>query len=158
MTQGAPPPIQYGTPPMGPARPGGLTALAVLNFVFGGFAVLAIFGLLALLSLANSAVSQASGGQTSLTQTPGAGVVYFMVLIAIVQAGLLITSGVGYLGLKRTTGYVLGNVYGIVGVANVLLNFVLVGGGFGFMTILGLAYPVITLALLNTTFKNCFTR
>jgi hypothetical protein len=33
-----------------------------------------------------------------------------------------------------------------------------IGGGTSIMTILGLVYPVLTLVLLNTTFKHDFIR
>ena len=140
-----PPPAAPGAPqaPQAPAvRPGGLTALAVLNFVFGGLG--AIFSLLAIVGLAALAAAGAS-----------VAIVWVTFLLGLVTAAMLIVSGVGYIKMSKSTGYSLGMVYAIVAIANVIIS--LVGGlGFGASAIIGLAYPVLTLVLLNTTFKKCF--
>lgn len=132
-------------------RPGGLTALAVLNFVFGGLGALGMLAVFALLSAANE-ISKGAGH--SVTEVPGAGVVYFALLLGVVRVILLITAGVGYLGQKKFLGRTLGNAYAILGVADTAIAIAMLHTGFGLFTIVGLIYPVLTLILLNTTFKD----
>ena len=128
-------------------RPGGLTALAVLNFVFGGIGVLGVLAAAALLG----AVNQLSEG--AVVDEMGAGVGMFQFILMALSAGLLIVSGVGYIGQKRVMGRMMGNFYGITSIANNGLSLVN-GAEFSFFTIIGLVYPVLTLILLNTTFKE----
>ena len=131
-------------------RPGGLTALAVLNFVFGGLGVLALLAVFALLGAANEMTDGA------VSDAPGAGAIYFSLVLGLISVTLLITSGVGYLGQKKFLGRTLGNSYAAVSIGNTIVGLVLLSAGFGFGTIIGLVYPVLTLVLLNTTFKDDF--
>ncbi len=132
-------------------RPGGLTALAVLNFVFGGLGVLALLALFALLSAANEGLKAAGA---SIHEAPGAGAVYLSLLLGAVRMILLIASGVGYLGQKKFLGRTLGNVYAILGIAGFAIDLAMLHSGVGLFAIIGLVYPVLTLILLNTTFKD----
>ena len=127
-------------------RPGGLTALAVLNFVFGGFGVLAVLGAAALLGAANELTEGA------VADGMGMGIGMFQFLLMALSAALLIVSGVGYIGQKRVMGRMMGNFYGVTSIVNNGLS-IANGGEFSFFTIIGLVYPVLTLILLNTTFK-----
>jgi hypothetical protein len=150
MTQ-APVPLPPGVPQAaGTRRPGGLTALAVLNFVFGGLAIIALFGTFALLSVTQTITHGITDVKVSL---PGA---YLNLFLGLILAALLIVSGVGYLGQKKVAGKLLGNVYAIVAIVNVIIGLVMVHSGFGFFAIIGLAYPIVTLALLNTVFAKAF--
>lgn len=128
-------------------RPGGLTALAVLNFVFGGFGVLAVLGAAALLGAANELTEGA------VADGMGMGIGMFQFLLMALSAALLIVSGVGYIGQKRVMGRMMGNFYGVTSIVNNGLS-IANGGEFSFFTIVGLVYPVLTLILLNTTFKE----
>jgi small-conductance mechanosensitive channel len=128
-------------------RPGGLTALAVLNFVFGGLGALGLLALFALMSLVEKGAS-ASGAHIST------GAIWAAILLGIVGAALMITSGVGYLGQKRFLGRTLGNSYAILSILSSVLSLVTLHQGFGFSTLIGLIYPVLTLILLNSTFKD----
>ncbi len=143
-------------------RPGGLTALAVLNFVFGGFGVIAILALWALYSLVTGAAKVAAGQGTAgaqdiaaVTQVGGTMVLISLVLL-LVSVTLLIVSGVGYLGQKKFLGQRLGSIYGIVSVVQTVISIAFLKSGFGIGTIIGLIYPVLTLILLNNTFKDDF--
>jgi hypothetical protein len=136
-------------------RPGGLTALAVLNFVFGGFG--AIFGLLALagLGLVNTAAEAMDGAMDEAMSEMGVsmGMLLMKTIFDCITAALLIVSGVGYIKLKRVLGRTVGSLYGIVSLAGVAI--MLVGGfPFGFGIIIALIYPVLTLSLVNLTFKD----
>ena len=131
-------------------RPGGLTALAVLNFVFGGLGLLGLLALFALLSAAD----EATGG--AVTDAPGAGLVYFLIILSLISVCLMIASGVGYLKQAKFLGRTLGNSYAAVSIGNTVIGLVMADAGFGIGTIIGLIYPVLTLILLNTTFKDDF--
>ncbi len=128
-------------------RPGGLTALAVINFIFGGFGALALIGLFALLGAASEA-------ERAQARDVVPGVVWFLIFVVFIQVVLLIMSGVGYLGQKRFLGRILGNTYSIVTLVGTAISLGTKTEEFGIGTIIGLVYPVLTLALLNTTFKD----
>ena len=172
----AAPAAAAATPPA--KRPGGLTALAVLNFVFGGFGI--IGGLITL--LAGGVVSSsgdfskefARGMRRAAAESndPNAAEIanklaggdasslgmmfYILGILGLILAAFLIVAGVGYLKQSKGKGWMFGNIYGVSAVIVVFLQIAMLGAGFGFGVILGLAYPIITLALLNTSFKNSF--
>lgn len=133
-------------------RPGGLTALAVLNFVFGGLGALAVLALFALIGVAKSAGADISAGAAETGVSAGA--MWISLLLGLVAVILLITSGVGYIKQKRFLGRTLGNVYAVVSLSNTVIGLVALKSGFGIGTIIGLIYPLVTLFLLNTTFKD----
>ena len=147
-------------------RPGGLTALAVINFVFGAFSLLGVLGLLAL-PFARNAIEQAAQQmppeqveQMQALADIGTPVFVGLAILSLITAILLIVSGIGYLKLKRFMGRTLGNAYAILSlissVAGGLFMPAALGGGFNISVIIGLIYPVLTLILLNTTFKEDF--
>jgi hypothetical protein len=178
--------------PVASKRPGGLTALAVLNFVFGGLAILFGLGGIACgtaVSTSGSALQElgrATGevalqaardqaeksGDTetvkridkdierlrsSSSSAPSLGAMYYTITLMVLAIGaFLIVAGVGYLKQSRKSGYVFGNIYGIAGIIVVVLQMAMLGAGLGFGIIIGLAYPIVTLALLNTVFKESF--
>lgn len=133
-------------------RPGGLTALAVLNFVFGGLGALAVLALFALIGVAKSAGANISEGVSATGAS--AGVMWISLLLGLLAVILLITSGVGYIKQKRFLGRTLGNAYAVVSITNTVIGIVALKSGFGIGTIIGLIYPLVTLFLLNTTFKD----
>jgi hypothetical protein len=136
-------------------RPGGLTALAVLNFVFAGLGILAYLALLAAAKLVDKGVSEVSGGKAAGVPTS----VYVVLLIGFVTVAVMLTAGVGYIQQKKFLGRTLGNVYAVMSLGNTALSLAIIkGASFGFGTIIGLIYPVLTLILLNTTFKDDFVR
>lgn len=132
-------------------RPGGLTALAVLNFVFGGIAGLLLIGVAALLGGAHMVARDAGH---SLNEVPGAGLIYLALGLGAIRVICLIASGVGYIGQKRFLGRTLGNVYAILGIADTVIGVAMLHTGFGLFSLIGLIYPVLTLILVNTTFKD----
>ena len=129
-------------------RPGGLTALAVLNFVFAGLGLIIFLGALALLGAADHIADK------DHTELPAHGVVYLMLIFGVVRMALLIVSGVGYLAQKRKLGRTYGNAYGVLALISTVIELAIGKGGFGIGTIIGLVYPVLTLILLNSTFKD----
>lgn len=137
-------------------RPGGLTALAVLNFVFGGLSAIGILGLVALVAV----VDAATGGEVSGAAAEGlaeAGVsgvnLLVLIVLSIASCVLLIISGVGYIKQKRVMGRTMGSLYGILALVSTVFTLVS-GGDFELGEIIGLIYPVLTLIMVNTTFKD----
>lgn len=143
-------------------RPGGLTALAVLNFVFGGFGALSFLAMLGLLAAADEEGGELAQGAARTLQALGMAGFWVVLGVTVVLTGLLIASGVGYLKQKKVLGRTLGNAYAILSILySVVRGMELpeeAGGGFHLGTIIGLIYPVLTLVLLNTTFKEDFIR
>ena len=75
------------------------------------------------------------------------------IVLSIASCVLLIISGVGYIKQKRVMGRTMGSLYGILALVGTILTLVS-GGDFGFGEIIGLIYPVLTLIMVNTTFKD----
>jgi hypothetical protein len=128
-------------------RPGGLTALAVLNFVFAGLGILALLALFALLGTVEA-------GAAANKVHVSTGLLWALILLGFVRMGIMIAAGVGYIKQKRFLGRTLGNTYAILSLLDTILSITLLSSGFGIGTIIGLIYPILTLALLNTTFKE----
>ena len=135
-------------------RPVGLTALAVLNLVVGGSA--ALFCLCWLAGESNALELAKAWDDV------GGGFFYFTMTKVIVCGGLLAASGVGYLQQKKVLGRGLGNAWAILCLLLSLVCTLAVtgeeGGGFNTNMIPDLVYALLTLVLLNTTFKHDFTR
>ena len=145
-------------------RPGGLTALAVLNFIFGGFAMLGVLAMAALLGVAAAVEGQDTEEARKVAEAmEEAGPLFGVALVlSLVSGVLLIASGVGYLKQKRFLGRTLGSVYAGLSILSSLVSSAMLstelGGGFSISTIVGLIYPVLTLVLLNGTFKHDLVR
>lgn len=146
-------------------RPGGLTALAVINFVFAGFSVLSLLGTAALFALIDKIPTDQMDAvqreQIEALQNIGAGALVFIFIINLLTGLLLLLSGIGYLKQKRVLGRMVGNAYAVISIAGNVVSAMMfakeLGGGFSIMTIVGLVYPILTLILLNTTFKEDLT-
>jgi hypothetical protein len=136
-------------------RPGGLTALAVINFVFAGLGALAVLALFALMSAADAATD---GQATKEVAKAGGGLLVVSLLIAVACVALLIVSGVGYLGQKKFLGRHMGTLYAVLALVNTAISLTMMKQGFTIGTAIGLIYPVLTLILLNTTFKDDLVR
>ena len=135
-------------------RPGGLTALAVFNFIFGGLG-----GLLNLIGLATIGMQIAEMEKQSRVTgipVPSEGLLYGLALFAIIRAALLITSGVGYLGRKKLVGYWFGNTYAVLALIAIAIEITTLKGQFTIMSLVDFVYPLITLFLLNVIFRKDF--
>lgn len=135
-------------------RPGGLTALAVLNFVFGGFgAIGALLGFGGLSLIRESIkVAEQSGVKYDGQSLTGA---YLVIAATAAGALLLIIAGIGYLKQARF-GRAMGNLYVLVSLAGTVVG-VVTGGGIGALTILFSIYPILTFILINSSFKANLT-
>lgn len=140
-------------------RPGGLTALAVINFIFCGLGVLEFFSLTMLLFRDKIPGEEARQQmQEAVDLMGGEQMVILFGCLSIVSTILLLLAGIGYIKQKRVMGRYIGSFYGCYGViVTVAATFSQVGeagGGFTLMTVFGLIYPVLTLILLNTIFRD----
>jgi len=146
-------------------RPGGLTALAVINFVFAGWGMIGLLflaGFFAIIGMIpTDQMDDTQRMQIEAFQNMGIPVFILIFLSSLISNVLLLLSGIGYIKQKKVLGRWLGNAYGIIAIiSSVASGFLFpreMGGGFQIMTIVGLIYPVLTLILLNTTFKDDLT-
>jgi hypothetical protein len=132
-------------------RPGGLTALAVLNFIFGGIGAIAALLAFGGLSLIREGIKQAEAqglkydGQSMTMAYVGIG-------LTALSAVLLIAAGVAYIK-QKAAGRTLGTLYALVSIGGTVLSFA-TGGAIGVFGVVFLVYPLLTLVLVNTSFKN----
>jgi len=146
-------------------RPGGLTALAVINFVFAGWGMIGLLflaGFFALIGmLPTDQMDETQRMQIEALQNMGLPFFIVIFVLSLVSNVLLLLSGIGYIKQKKIMGWMLGNVYAIFAIVSSVVSGLMfaqeLGGGFSIGTIIGLIYPVLTLILLNTTFKDDLT-
>lgn len=133
-------------------RPGGLTALSVMNFVFGGLGGIAALINMAAISAAPAAIAE---GQAR-GDIPSNGVLYSFAIAAVISAALLIVSGIGYLGMRRFLGRMMGNAYVAVSLVSTGAEFAFSRDTFSIFTLVFMVYPIITVGLINLTFREDF--
>ena len=148
-------------------RPGGLTALAVFNFIFSGVNLLGLLGWVVILFVIIGIIPTEQMNEIQKTQFEAfeklvMPMFIFIFVLSVVSAVLLLLSGIGYLKQKKVMGRLLGNIYAVINIISSIISGILItdpniGGGFNLGTILGLIYPVLTLILLNATFKEDLT-
>lgn len=132
-------------------RPGGLTALAVFNFVIGG--LYGLIGIIALIAFMRPAAS-------APPQPVPSWVVGFRLGYLLVDVVLLILAGIGYLRLRRVLGRWLGTGEAMLGLLYFVFNIIVsvsMGFRFSFVLLTNLVYPGITLVLLNVVFRENLT-
>jgi hypothetical protein len=99
--------------------------------------------------------------QIEAMQNMGTPMFVFIFILTALSGTLLLLSGIGYLKQKKVMGRMLGNIYGVLsifgGIVSGLMFRTELGGGFNIGTIIGLIYPILTLILINTTFKDDLT-
>jgi hypothetical protein len=129
-------------------RPGGLTALAVINFIFGVLEGLGLIVRLAHLDDIRRAFT--------FLNYPIA-LLYLQLLLNFLSAFLAIASGIGYVKQRGFLGRGLGNAYGVVGVLATVITAAFFSE-FNIAYLILLLYPLMTLVLLNTAFRQDFAR
>jgi len=142
-------------------RPGGLTALAVLNFVFAGISLLGVLAMLVVFRMADSLKTNAHSPQDRFAlealEHMNTGLWVLIVASSVIATALLIVAGVGYLKMRRW-GRRAGSAYAVTAIASAVLGVMVIpdelGGGFNIGTVLNLVYPLLTLFFVNVTFKD----
>ena len=149
-------------------RPSGLTALAVINFIFGTLEFLGGRGFIVIRFVAGKMLS--NGHEMSAKEREGLQVIVdsswinvgIVVALAFATGLLLLLSGIGYLKQKRVLGRWFGNGYGIVAITYVTVSLTLLPEelteGFSIGVIRSLIYPCFTMVLLNSTFRRDLAR
>ncbi len=137
-------------------RPGGLTALAIFNFIFGGLS--AIFNLISLATISAMYDEMARQAERQGDQMPSELTLYLLGGFALVRAGLLIASGVGYLQVKKFLGRGIGNTYAGLALIAIAVEISLAPQNFAIINLIEFVYPLITLYLLNVIFRKDFVR
>jgi len=145
-------------------RPGGLTTLAVVNFILAAFSVLGILGLAVMLVMPrmdNPNITPQQQAQIDAMMNTGTTTFILLIVVpTVIGTVLLLLSGVGYLKLRKFLGRTLGNTYAVFSILTripiMLRASVVLGGGFRLTSLINLIYPVLTLILLNTVFKDDF--
>lgn len=143
-------------------RPGGLTALAVINFVFSGWGFIGLLSLAAFFALIGKIptdkMQESQKAQIEAFQNAGLAVFIFIFALSIITNVLLLVSGIGYLKQKKFLGRMIGNTYAVIAIVSAIVYGMMwpreMGGSFNIATMIGLIYPVVTLILVNTTFKD----
>ncbi len=131
-------------------RPGGLTALAVLNFVFAGIGLIVRIGELGAMGLA-SEIAGAVQAPISL------GMIWVIWALSLAYNATLIVSGVGFIKQSKKLGLKITLVCAGIGIASSILTMIVVGGSLGAeVLLLGLSYPVLLIVLPMTVFKDAF--
>ena len=146
-------------------RPGGLTALAVINFIFSGWSIIGLLGLAAFFALrgkiSTDNMEEVQKAQIEALQNLGLPMLIFIFALSLISSVLLLLSGIGYLKQKKFLGRFLGNTYAVVTIISSVISGIMfapdLGGGFNIGTMIGLIYPILTLILLNTTFREDLT-
>ena len=146
-------------------RPGGLTALAVINFVFSGWGLLSLLGLAVFFAfigvIPTDQMQEPQRTQFEAFKDMGVHVFIIIFVLSLISSVLLLLSGIGYLKQKKFLGRTIGNIYAVLAIISSVFSGMLfpseLGGGFNIMSIVGLIYPVLTLILLNTTFRDDLT-
>jgi hypothetical protein len=142
-------------------RPGGLTALAVINFIFAGLGIIgsgfSLFSRSMIGNISTNGMPEAQRAKIEAFQRIDPSLYSIMIFLGIISALLLLLSGIGYLKQKRVLGRIIGNVYGFYGILSVIVSYLIIPkelGGQGIWSIIGIIYPTLTLILLDTVFKN----
>ena len=157
------PPMGYGAPPVA-ARPGMVTAAAVLAFVWGGFAIIGGF-FIVVASSALSAISascQSVAGTDAQTAAACADVGGYSSFFKVITAGLIIVAILliwgGVVALTGKNGQLLvigAAVYIVLDIVSVIVF--LTSSGFGFTGVVGIIAPVlIAIFMLNPQSKAWF--
>ena len=107
-------------------RPGGLTALAVFNFIFTGLNLLGILGwviifLVIIGIIPTENMQEAQKAQMEAFKELGIPVFILFFILSIVSSVLLLLAGIGYLKQKKFLGRTIGNLYAAITIISSLL-------------------------------------
>jgi ABC-type transport system involved in multi-copper enzyme maturation permease subunit len=139
-------------------RPSGLTAFAIINFIFGG-----IVGLGVMFSLGAMACSGAfNKGPTAQLMTPEATAVAIVIgILNLVIMGLLVVSGIGYIKCSPVLGRLFGSIYALAEIAKTIVSLGVLTGTqaqFSILTVTQLVWPLLTLVFINLVFSDVWKK
>jgi hypothetical protein len=129
-------------------RPSGITALAVLNFIFGGFQSLNV-----LISLLSMGCTVTVNG---VAQPRAPGTSFLFTAIDLAGAAALFIAGAAFMRVDRR-GRWAANAYVLCAAAGVALRLILPmwgGGPPGFFSVMSLIYPLLVAVYANVVFRD----
>jgi len=142
-------------------RPGGLTALAVINFILFASSLLSLASFAFIPKMSTEHMNERQKAQTEAFANMDPSTRAILFASTLVTGVLLLLAGIGYLRQKKFLGRILGSVYAVVAIASSLIAALMMPpdleGGFNLSTLIGLIYPILTLILVNTTFRDDLT-
>lgn len=154
-------------------RPGGLTTLAVINGIFALWKLFEALSSGVALGMAFMVKSQGKGPENmpdleEMLEQSGMTLDLYMINSGIVLGvnllivPLLICSLIGYLKQKRVLGKWMGNLYGLVatagGIAVIYFLYQHNNNLVNMFHVMGLVYPLLTLFVLNISFRKDLVR
>ena len=142
-------------------RPGGLTALAVINFILA-FLYIISSGLTAVSFIFIDSIPLGNMSEAQVTRIEaikqlGTGESVFMLAPSLIAGIILILAGIGYLKQKKVLGWLMGNIYAAIIILSTVLSPIILSPAFKsgpVSLIIALAYPVITIGLINFLYKK----
>ncbi|MDA1195586.1 MAG: hypothetical protein O2894_10435 [Planctomycetota bacterium] len=137
-------------------RPGGLTALAVINFIFCAFELLSALGAVFLAvfidKVDEGSTEDGNNMRQAIEDAGGMEWIWASAAASSILAVLLLMAGIGYLQQKRFLGRTVGTAYALLALA---FYFTYAGfGRFDFSLLIDIVYPALTLLMLNLMFKD----
>jgi len=144
-------------------RPSGLTALAVIQFIFCPLEGIGCIGLIAMRLIAGQTQAEAHPHPESaiFASIPWLNIIA-LVIFGMLSALLLLLSGIGFLKRKRLLGRWVGNVYAVVAIGYAASSLVLLPkeltGGVTLDLIRSFFYPLFLALLLNFVFRKDLVR
>lgn len=143
-------------------RPGGLTALAVLHFVFGGKRLADTLGFVAMRSLRDQMDEKGPRELADALAAVDATAFTAISVFAALTGLATIAAGIGCLKLRARLGRRLGTTAALAMIGVTIAYAMLLrgtgAGDFTLLTLVALLFPLLTLFLLNVTFKDEFVR
>jgi hypothetical protein len=131
-------------------RPGGLTALAVINFVLAGLGLMNLAG--ALVMSQQLEESRRQGEKIPRFVEIMLSMTWVDYALALGMWTLMVLSGIGYLKQRRFLGRTLGNLFVLVGLGLAVRT--MATDRFMFMSLIDLVYPLLTAILINGAFRE----
>ena len=133
-------------------RPGGLTVLAVLSFIWAGLELIGS-AIGAVMTLAGRS-REMEGPYANINQLAR----WIQHLGGLVCGALLLVAAIGFLGMRRVLGRWLGSAYALVTAGLLLTLQAMEPVLFNFGLVIGLVYALLILLLVNTTFRHDLVR
>jgi len=142
-------------------RPGGLTALAVINFILACLYII-MTGLTAVSFIFIDNIPLGNMGEAEVARIDAikqlsTGESVFILAPSLIAGIILILAGIGYLKQKKVLGWLMGNIYAAIIILSTVLSPMILSPalrGGTISLIIALAYPIITIALINFLYKK----
>ena len=141
-------------------RPGVLTALAVINFIYVFLFCYdwLIFSLAFIVKIPLDIFGEAEAARLEAMGQLSAGTSVIVFGLYTIPGILLLLAGIGYLKQKKVLGWAMGNAYAAVTILGIIIwNFIILAPELkagSVIIIIGLIYPTITIVLINFVYKK----